>query len=65
MSLGDVVGHAGLGRFTEIAMILFMIAFVGIVVRTFLPRRRREFDEASRLPLDDEHRGPAGPGADA
>jgi cbb3-type cytochrome oxidase subunit 3 len=64
MSLSDVIGHAGLGGFTEVAMILFMAAFVAVVAWTFAPRRRRELDAASRLPLDDERTGPAGPGAD-
>jgi len=65
MGLSDVIGHAGLAGFTEVAMILFMIAFAGVVVWTFAPRRKREMDEASRLPLDDERTGPAGPGTDA
>jgi cbb3-type cytochrome oxidase subunit 3 len=65
MGLSDVIGHAGLAGFTEVAMILFMTVFVAVVVWTFAPRRRRELDEASRLPLDDERAGPAGPGADA
>ena len=65
MGLSDVIGHAGLSGFTVAAMILFMAAFVAVVVWTFAPRRRRELDAASRLPLDDERTGPAGPGADA
>jgi len=65
MGLSDVIAHAGLAGFTEVATILFMIAFAGIVAWTFAPRRKRELDEASRLPLDDERTGPAGPGADA
>jgi cbb3-type cytochrome oxidase subunit 3 len=65
MGLSDVIGHAGLGGFTVVAMILFMIVFASIVVWTFAPRRGRELDEASRLPLDDERTGPEGPGADA
>jgi cbb3-type cytochrome oxidase subunit 3 len=64
MGLSDVLGNAGLSGFTQVAMILFMAAFVAIVVWTFAPRRRRELDETSRLPLDDERTGPAGPGAD-
>jgi cbb3-type cytochrome oxidase subunit 3 len=63
MSLSDVVGQAGLGGFTTVAMVLFLAAFVAIVIWTFLPRRRREMDDASRLPLHDEHEGPAAPGA--
>lgn len=65
MSLGDVVGHAGLGRFTEIATILFLAAFVAIVIRIFLPGRGRELAEAARLPLEDERTGPTGPEVDA
>ena len=65
MSLGDVVGHAGLGGFTEIATILFLIAFVAIAVRIFLPARRKELEEAGRLPLEEEHTGPTGPGGNA
>ncbi|MBM4187763.1 MAG: cbb3-type cytochrome c oxidase subunit 3 [Gemmatimonadetes bacterium] len=34
-------------------MLLFMAAFVAIVVWLFLPSRKREFDRAGRLPLDD------------
>jgi len=63
MSLGDVVGHAGLAGYAEVALILFVAAFLAIAVWTLLPRRKQEFDEASRLPLDDERMGPAGPGA--
>jgi cbb3-type cytochrome oxidase subunit 3 len=65
MGLSDVVGQAGLGGFTIVAMLLFLALFVGIVIWTFLPRRRREFERESRLPLDDGHEGPKGPGADA
>jgi cbb3-type cytochrome oxidase subunit 3 len=65
VGLSDVIGHAGLAGFTEVAMVLFLAAFLGIVAWTFAPRRRHELDEASRLPLDDERTGPAGPGVDA
>jgi len=65
MGLADVVGHAGLAGLTVAAMVLFVIAFTAVVVRTFAPRRKGELDEASRLPLDDECTGPASPGADA
>lgn len=58
-----MVGQAGLGTFPIVAMLLFFAAFVGIVLWTFLPRRRREMDEAGRMPLEDEREGPKGPGA--
>ena len=54
MSLSDLMSHAGLAGFAEVAMALFMAAFVVIAVRLFWPGRRRELDSASRLPLEDD-----------
>ena len=65
MGLADLVSHAGLSRYAEAALVLFMAAFVAIVVWTFAPGCGREMREAGRMPLDDERTGPAGPGADA
>ncbi len=54
MSLSDVMSHAGLAFYAEVGLILFGLAFAAILVRTFWPGRRREMDEAARLPLDDD-----------
>jgi cbb3-type cytochrome oxidase subunit 3 len=54
MKLSDAVGHSGLALYTEVAMLLFIAAFLAIVIRTFMPSRQREHDEASRLPLQDD-----------
>jgi cytochrome c oxidase cbb3-type subunit IV len=37
-----------------IALILFFVLFVGVIVYVFWPGNRKKFDEASKLPLDDE-----------
>ncbi|MBI5836879.1 MAG: cbb3-type cytochrome c oxidase subunit 3 [Candidatus Eisenbacteria bacterium] len=63
MSLVDVMSHAGLAVYAEVAMALFMIAFLVIVVWVFAPSRRREMDEAKRLPLEDEPAAALRPGA--
>lgn len=55
MRLSDIMANAGLSGYAEIALVLFLVAFVAIVVRIFWPGRRREMDAASRMPLDDEH----------
>jgi len=34
--------------------VLLLILFIGIVVWAFSSRRKRAFDEAARLPLEDE-----------
>ena len=55
MKLSDIMGAAGLSAYAEIAMILFIAAFIVIVILTFAPGRQKTYDAASRMPLDDEH----------
>ncbi len=45
---------AGLAGYAEAALILFALAFLGIVVALFRPSQKARMDEASRLPLDDD-----------
>ena len=40
--------------FHSIWTVLLLILFIGIVIWAFSSRRKRAFDEASRLPLEDE-----------
>lgn len=54
MKLSDIMGHAGLSAYAEIALILFLAAFVAVLVRTFLSSDRAELDRVSRLPLEDD-----------
>ena len=54
MRLSDVMSHAGLARYAEVALILFLIAFLAIVIRLFRRSNRDELERASRLPLDDD-----------
>ena len=55
MRLSDIMGHAGLSTYAEVALVIFLIAFLLITLSVFAPSRKREFDEASRMPLDDVH----------
>lgn len=55
MRLSDIMSHAGLSTYAEVALVIFLIAFLLIAVGIFAPSRKREFDEASRMPLDDVH----------
>ena len=55
MRLSDIMGAANLSVYAEIAMILFIVAFIAIVIRIFSPGRQQTYDAASRMPLDDEH----------
>lgn len=54
MRLSDIMSNAGLAGYAEIALILFMVAFIAIVIRIFWPGRRKEMQAAARMPLDDE-----------
>jgi len=54
MHLVDIVSHAGMGIFAEIAMILFLLAFAVIAIATYRPGNRGAMDAAARLPLEDE-----------
>jgi cbb3-type cytochrome oxidase subunit 3 len=50
-SLSDVVGNAGLARFTEIALVIFFAVFVAIVIYVFL-RKKETWERARHLPLE-------------
>ena len=34
--------------------VLLLVVFIGIVIWAFSARRKKDFDEAARLPLDDD-----------
>ena len=51
MKLSDIVGHAGLAFYTEVALVVFFVVFVGVVVRTWSPSRRAELEAQRLLPL--------------
>ncbi|HEX7122020.1 MAG TPA: cbb3-type cytochrome c oxidase subunit 3 [Gemmatimonadaceae bacterium] len=56
MSLTEIMSSAGLSRYAEIALVLFVVAFVLIVWRIYLPSRKRSLEQAARLPLEDDAR---------
>ncbi|WP_353252371.1 cbb3-type cytochrome c oxidase subunit 3 [Salinisphaera sp. PC39] len=46
-----------LGTLMGLVTLVFLVIFVGIVFWAYSGRRRKDFDEASRLPLDEGERG--------
>jgi cbb3-type cytochrome oxidase subunit 3 len=56
MKLSDVVGHAGLAFYAEVALVLFGIVFIAVVARLLLTRHAPEWEAMGRLPLDDDPR---------
>lgn len=37
-----------------VALILFLALFIGVIVYVFWPGNKKKFDEAAKLPLEDE-----------
>ena len=59
MKLVDVMSAAGLSGYAIVAMVLFMAAFLMIVIRTFAPGSRPQHSAAAQLPFSDDASGPA------
>lgn len=55
MSLVDLMSHSGLAIFAEVGLVLFFIAFLGIVWWVFRPANRKRWTNDARMPLDDVH----------
>jgi cbb3-type cytochrome oxidase subunit 3 len=52
MKLSDIVSGAGLSGYAEIALVLFLLAFLGVVVSLFLPSRQRTYERMRHIMLD-------------
>ena len=53
-SLTDVVSGAGLSGYAEIALVIFLVAFIGIVISLFAPSKRLTHERMRHLPMDGE-----------
>lgn len=51
--LSDIMGASGLSGYAIVALVLFLFAFVLVVLSITLPGRRASLERASRLPFDD------------
>ncbi len=54
MSLTDLMSGARLDAFAQYALILFLLAFLIVVVRVFSRRNDEKFKRAAHLPLEDD-----------
>ncbi len=55
MSLTDLMSGANLDAYAQVALVLFLFAFVLILWRVFSPRFRAQYAKDALMPLDDEH----------
>lgn len=54
MRLSDIMGAADLAIYAEVGLVLFLLAFAGVIVRVCSPRNDQEHNEALMMPLEDE-----------
>ncbi|MBX3128723.1 MAG: cbb3-type cytochrome c oxidase subunit 3 [Polyangiaceae bacterium] len=54
MKLSDVMSAMRLETYAEIAMVLFMLAFAGVVYQLLRRRNVAEFEHARQLPLSED-----------
>jgi len=59
VSLTDVVSGAGLSVYAEIALVIFLIAFLGIVISLFAPGKRHIHEHLRHLPIDGDNTLPS------
>lgn len=52
MKLSDIMSGAGLSTYAEIALVLFLLAFLAVVISLFLPGRQRTYERMRHLPMD-------------
>ncbi|MEP7382480.1 MAG: cbb3-type cytochrome c oxidase subunit 3 [Gemmatimonadota bacterium] len=55
MSLTQLMSGANLDGYAQVALVLFLFAFVLILWRVFSPRFRAQYAKDALMPLDDEH----------
>ena len=53
MRLSDIMANAGLSTYAQIALVLFVVAFLGILWWVMRPSHRRRWDSDAMMPLDD------------
>ena len=55
MKLSDIMANAGLSIYAEVALVLFMLAFLGIVWWVLRRANTARWKSAAQMPLDDVH----------
>ena len=53
MKLSDIMGHAGLSLYAQVALVIFVLAFVVVALRLVAPSQQAALRDAAQLPLDD------------
>lgn len=54
MKLSDVMSASGLSMYAIVALVLFVIAFLGVLIMTFRPGAAERHRRDAQIPLDDD-----------
>lgn len=54
MRLSELMSSMDLDIYPQIALVIFLTIFAGVVVRVCSRSAQKDFDEAARLPLSDD-----------
>ncbi len=54
MRLSDIMSSMQLESYAEVALLIFLCAFFAIVVRLVFFSKKKDMDDAARIPLEDE-----------
>lgn len=54
MKLSDVMSNAGLAMYAEVGLVLFLLAFMAVVVKVLWPGKNDEYTQAGMIPLSDD-----------
>ena len=54
MRLSELMSAADLDFWPQVALLMFMAIFVGVLVKTFSKSQQKNHEEASKLPLEDD-----------
>ncbi|NJK89062.1 MAG: cbb3-type cytochrome c oxidase subunit 3 [Myxococcales bacterium] len=53
MRLSEIMSNMDLSFYPQIALVIFLGVFIGVLVQVFSKKKTKEYEEAARLPLED------------
>ncbi|MEM1022927.1 MAG: cbb3-type cytochrome c oxidase subunit 3 [Myxococcota bacterium] len=53
MRLSELMSNMDLAFYPQVALVIFLLIFAVVCVRVFSRKRSKEYERASRLPLED------------
>jgi cbb3-type cytochrome oxidase subunit 3 len=64
MTMSDLISSLDLSTYPQVALVIFLLAFMTVLLRVFRRSCKKEYLRAAMLPVDDRAE-PAPPGGDA